>query len=254
MIIDAHMHADTRPIEDYQTMKMAGVDAVVACAHDPLEMKKSNVSFEHFNRIVNYEPERIGKHDVKLFACIGVHPRAIPEDYDNVLKKLDDYLSKNHVIGIGEIGLETKQKLEQEVFIKQLQYADENGYNVIVHTPRTHKQEVCETTTKLLDEYINPKQVQLDHVDFSIIDDVIDKNYTLGITVQPQKMSVEDTVKMLDKYGFDKFVLDSDLSFAPSNPLSLPLVKHELELNGYKKEDIAKVTYKNLINFHNLKI
>ena len=45
MIIDAHMHADTRPIEDYRTMKMAGVDAVVACAHDPLEMKKSNVSF-----------------------------------------------------------------------------------------------------------------------------------------------------------------------------------------------------------------
>jgi hypothetical protein len=58
---------------------------------------------------------------------------------------------------------------------------------------------------------------------------VIDKGYTLGITVQPLKMSTMDTVKMLNEYGFDKFVLDSDISYAPSNPLSLPETRHELE-------------------------
>ena len=105
-----------------------------------------------------------------------------------------------------------------------------------------------------MDEYINPKQVQLDHIDYSIVDMVIDKEYTLGITVQPEKMSVDDTVKMLDEYGFDKFVLDSDMSSAPSNHMSLPETKHSLEVNGFNENDIDKVTYKNLVKFHNLKI
>ena len=55
MIIDAHLHADCRPVEDFKNMKIAGVNAIVSCAYDPLEMKKSNVSFEHFDRIVNRE-------------------------------------------------------------------------------------------------------------------------------------------------------------------------------------------------------
>ncbi len=254
MIIDAHMHADTRPIENFKDIKMAGVDAVVTCAHDPLEMKKSNVTLEHLNRVVYQEPKRISKHNVKVYAAVGIHPRAIPDDYENVLKELPNYMKEDYVIAVGEIGLNSTAQIEQEVFIKQLQYADENNYNVIVHTPRTDKPTVTKRTIELMDEYINPKQVQLDHIDYSIVDMVIDKEYTLGITVQPEKMSVDDTVKMLDEYGFDKFVLDSDMSSAPSNHMSLPETKHSLEVNGFNENDIDKVTYKNLVKFHNLKI
>lgn len=254
MIIDAHMHADTRPIENYKDMKMAGVDAVIACAHDPLEMKKSNVTLEHLNRIVYQEPERIGRHDVKLYAAVGVHPRAIPEDYQKVIEKLPQYLKEDHVIAVGEIGLNSTAEIEQKVFIEQLKFADENNYNIIVHTPRTNKATVTKKTIELIDSYINPRLVQLDHVDYSIIDMSIDKEYVLGITVQPEKMSVNDTVQMLDEFGFDKFVLDSDMSSAPSNHMSLPETKHSLELKGFKKRDIDKVMYKNVSNFHNLKI
>lgn len=254
MIIDAHMHADTRPIENYKDMKMAGVDAVIACAHDPLEMKKSNVTLEHLNRIVYQEPKRVGRHDVKLYAAVGVHPRAIPEDYQKVIEKLPQYLKEDHVIAVGEIGLNSTAEIEQKVFIEQLKFADENNYNIIVHTPRTDKATVTKKTIELIDSYINPRLVQLDHIDYSIIDMSIDKEYTLGITVQPEKMSVNDTVQMLDEFGFDKFVLDSDMSSAPSNHMSLPETKHSLELKGFKKQDIDKVMYKNVVNFHNLKI
>jgi predicted metal-dependent TIM-barrel fold hydrolase len=66
-------------------------------------------------------------------------------------------------------------------------------------------------------------------------------------------MSVEDTIKVFDEYGFDKFIVDSDMSYAPSNPMSLANLKHELEVNGYPKEDIDKVMYKNFMKFHNMK-
>ncbi|MCI5867145.1 MAG: TatD family hydrolase [Methanosphaera sp.] len=256
MIIDAHLHADTRPVENFMDMKMAGVEAIISCAHDPLEMRKSNVTIEHLNRIVYSEPKRVSKHNIKLFAAVGVHPRAIPEDYENVIAKLPDYMAEDHVIAVGEIGLDEVTDIQKEVFIKQLQYADENNYNVIVHTPRTNKAEVTKSTIEVLDEYIDPRNVQLDHIDYSIVDMAIDKDYTLGITVQPQKMSVEGTVAMLDEYGFDKFVVDTDISSAPSNHMALAQLKHKLIQDGYKKQDINKVLYENVMKFHgdNLKI
>lgn len=254
MIIDAHLHADCRPVEDFKNMKIAGVNAIVSCAYDPLEMNKSNVSFEHFNRIVYREVKRVENEGIKLLCAVGVHPRAIPQDYEKVIERLPEYMKEDNVIAIGEIGLERLDNLEEKVFVEQLKLADENGYNVIAHTPRSNKSEVTRKIVELLDENIKPELVQLDHIDFSIVDSVIDKNYTLGITVQPLKMSTNDTVKLLNEYGFDKFVLDSDISYAPSNPLSLPETKHELEKDGFNKKSIDKVMYKNVLKFHNLKL
>lgn len=254
MIIDAHLHADCRPVEDFKNMKIAGVNAIVSCAYDPLEMKKSNVSFEHFDRIINREAKRVENEGIKLYCAVGVHPRAIPTDFDKVIEKLPEYLEKKNVIAIGEIGLETADDLEQKVFVEQLKIADENNYKIIVHTPRTNKVEITEKIVKLLDEHINPKLVQLDHVDFSIVDSIIDKEYSLGITIQPLKMSTEETIQMLEKYGYDKFVLDSDISYAPSNPLSLPETKHELEKMGVNKNSINKVMFENVLKFYNIKL
>lgn len=254
MIIDAHLHADCRPVEDFKNMKIAGVNAIVSCAYDPLEMKKSNVSFEHFDRIINREAKRVENEGIKLYCAVGVHPRAIPTDFEKVIEKLPEYLEKKNVIAIGEIGLETADDLEQKVFVEQLKIADENNYKIIVHTPRTNKVEITEKIVKLLDEHINPRLVQLDHVDFSIVDSIIDKEYSLGITIQPLKMSTEETIQMLEKYGYDKFILDSDISYAPSNPLSLPETKHELEKRGVNKNSINKVMFENVLKFYNIKL
>lgn len=254
MIIDAHLHADCRPVEDFKNMKIAGVNAIVSCAYDSLEMKKSNVSFEHFDRIINREAKRVENEGIKLYCAVGVHPRAIPTDFEKVIEKLPEYLEKKNVIAIGEIGLETADDLEQKVFVEQLKIADENNYKIIVHTPRTNKVEITEKIVKLLDEHINPRLVQLDHVDFSIVDSIIDKEYSLGITIQPLKMSTEETIQMLEKYGYDKFVLDSDISYAPSNPLSLPETKHELEKMGVNKNSINKVMFENVLKFYNIKL
>lgn len=254
MIIDAHLHADCRPVEDFKNMKIAGVNAIVSCAYDPLEMKKSNVSFEHFDRIINREAKRVENEGIKFYCAVGVHPRAIPTDFEKVIEKLPEYLEKKNVIAIGEIGLETADDLEQKVFVEQLKIADENNYKIIVHTPRTNKVEITEKIVKLLDEHINPRLVQLDHVDFSIVDSIIDKEYSLGITIQPLKMSTEETIQMLEKYGYDKFVLDSDISYAPSNPLSLPETKHELEKMGVNKNSINKVMFENVLKFYNIKL
>ena len=81
------------------------------------------------------------------------------------------------------------------------------------------------------------------------MDDVIDGEYTLGLTVQPQKMEVTQAVKILDEHGFEKFLLNSDISNKPSDPISVPKTVRTLEKLGYEKKDVKKVAYKNAQKF-----
>lgn len=251
-MIDAHVHADMRPYEDFEKMAVAGVETIISCAHDPLKMSTSSVLFDHFNRILENDAKRAEKNGLKLYAALGIHPRSISSDFEVVLKKLPELLENDTVIAIGEIGLEKASKTEKDVFKKQLQLAQKLQTKVIVHTPRTSKKEVTAVTASILEENIDPSLVQLDHVDNSIIDSVIDFGWMLGLTVQPQKMTENEAVALLDEYGFKRFVLDSDMSSSPSDPLSVPKTVHKLKLAGFKQKEIKMVSSKNAANFYDI--
>jgi predicted metal-dependent TIM-barrel fold hydrolase len=123
---------------------------------------------------------------------------------------------------------------------------------VIVHTPRTHKEDITKKTASLIEDNIETSLVQLDHVDGSIIDRVINFEGILGITVQPQKITPDEAVDMMEEYGYDRFVLDSDISSSPSDPLSVPKTVHKLKLKGVDEKNIKKVSYSNTANFYGI--
>ena len=68
----------------------------------------------------------------------------------------------------------------------------------------------------------------------------MDFNGILGLTVQPQKMTSDEAVQMMEEYGYDKFVLDSDMSSSPSDPLSVPKTVHKLRLSGVEPKILKK--------------
>jgi len=251
-MIDPHIHADTRPYEDFEKMAVAGVEKAVTCAHDPLRMSTSDVVLDHIYRIMENDPKRAAENGLKLYSAIGLHPRSISSDYTRVIEKLPELLDKENVVAIGEIGLETASKIERDVFKVQLQLAQDRGMKVIVHTPRTHKKEVTQTTATLIEDNIDTSLVQLDHVDGSILERVLEFEGLLGITVQPHKMTPNEALDMMEEYGYDKFVLDSDMSSSPSDPLSVPKTVHKLKLAGVDKEDIKRVSYSNAADFYGI--
>ncbi len=248
-MIDAHIHADTRPYEDFEKMAVAGVLKAISCAHDPMRMSTSDVVLDHIHRIIENDINRAAKNGLNLYSAIGVHPRSISSDYGRVFDKLPELLDNENVVAVGEIGLETGSKLEIKVFKQQLHLAQDRGMKVIVHTPRTLKKEVTEITASLIEDNIETSLVQLDHVDGSIIGRILEFEGLLGITVQPQKMTPNEAVDMMDEYGYDKFVLDSDISSSPSDPLSVPKTVHRLRLAGVDEDDIKKVSYSNAADF-----
>jgi len=161
-------------------------------------------------------------------------------------------LENENVVALGEIGLETASSPERDVFKKQLVLAQEIKKKVIIHTPRSNKREITKITLSMIDENIDPSLVQIDHVDNSIIDLLVEFEGMRGITVQPQKMTPQEAVRLLEEYGTQKFVLDSDMSSSPSDPLSVPKTVHEMRLAGFEDADIKRVSEENVSRFYGI--
>ena len=112
-----------------------------------------------------------------------------------------------------------------------------------------NKKEVLNEIIEIIPQHLDEKQAVIDHINPNVVDEAIKTDCMLGLTVQPQKMEKEEAIAILDEYGFDRFLLNSDISNKPSDPLSVPKTIRQLERLKFKKEDIEKISHKNAQNF-----
>ena len=251
-MIDTHIHGDARTNEDFEKMFISGIDTAITCAYYPYKISEESVLLNHLERILHYDTERAKNYGLELKVALGIHPTNIVKSPNIIFNKLQDYIDNNDIIAIGEIGLENLTSEELEIFKKQLEIADETKTKVIVHTPRKNKKEVLKEIKSTLLEKINSNLVVIDHINKNVVEDVIDEDFTLGLTVQPQKMEIEEAIAILKEYGFDKFLLNSDISNKPSDPLSVPKTVRSLKKLGFKSKQIDKIAFKNAQNFFNI--
>ena len=244
------MHADSRSSEDFEKMFIGGIDTAITCSYYPYKIDNNpEILLNHLNRILNFEPKRAIEYGLDLKVALGIHPANSLKNNEAIFKQLEKWIENRDIIAIGEIGLDENTELEREVFKKQLILADKTESNVIIHTPRKNKLEVLKDIKEIVLENINPKLVVIDHINLNTIEEVIDEDFTVGLTVQPQKMEVDEAIEILDKYCFDKFLLNSDISNKPSDPLSVPKTVRTLKRLGYEKKEINKVAFENAEKF-----
>ena len=250
-MIDTHIHADARSGEDFKEMYLSGIDTAVTCAFYPYKIDNDTVLLNHLMRILNYDTKRAYEHRLELKVALGIHPTNTSVDGEIIFEELYQWIENKDIVAIGEIGLEDLTENEYRIFKRQLDIAEETKTNVIIHTPRKNKSEVLGEILEILPEHISPEYVVIDHINQNVVDKVISTDYTLGLTVQPQKMDKEEAIGILDEYGFDKFLLNSDMSNKPSDPLSVPKSVRELTRQGFDKKEIDKISYKNAQKFFN---
>lgn len=244
-MIDTHIHADARSGEDFSEMYLSGIDTAITCSFYPYKIENESILLNHLNRILEYDTKRAGEYGLDLKVALGIHPTNAIEDHDLIFNELYKWIENKQIVAIGEIGLEDLTDCEIDVFKKQLDIADETNSKVIIHTPRKNKKEVLKVILDIVPEHLDEKQAVIDHINRDIIEDVIDEDYMLGLTIQPQKLDTAETISILDDYGFDNFLLNSDMSNKPSDPLSVPKTIRELKRLGYKDSLIEKVASKN---------
>ena len=251
-MIDTHIHADARTGEDFNNMYLSGIDIAVTCAFYPYNEFNDMILLNHLRRILNYDTKRAREYGLDLKVALGIHPTNTNIDgkiiYDNLYK----WIENKEIVAIGEIGLEDLTENEYIIFKKQLDIAEETKTNVIIHTPRKNKSRVLDEILNILPQHISPEYVVIDHINANVVENVINTEYTLGLTVQPQKMDKNEAIKILDEYGFDKFLLNSDISNKASDPLSVPKTIRELTKQNFNQKDIEKVAFKNAKKFFNI--
>ena len=251
-MIDTHIHADARTGEDFNEMYLSGIDVAVTCAYYPYKIDNDTILLNHLMRILNYDTKRANEYGLELKVALGIHPTNCDVDGKIIYENLYKWIENKDIVAIGEIGLEDLSEKEYEIFKKQLDIAEETKTNVIIHTPRKNKSEVLDEILNILPQHISPEYVVIDHINPNVVEKVINTDYTLGLTVQPQKMDKYDAISILNEYGFDKFLLNSDMSNKPSDPLSVPKTIRELTKEGFNQKEIDKISFKNAEKFFNL--
>ena len=246
------MHADARSGEDFEQMYLAGIDCAITCSYYPYKIPEDIVLLNHLNRILELDTKRASEHGLDLKVALGIHPTNSNVNPEKIFEKLYEWIETKQIIAIGEIGLEDLTDNEINIFKQQLDIADETNSKVIIHTPRKNKSEVLKVILDIIPEHINENQAVIDHINPKVIEEAINSDCMLGLTVQPQKMDKFEAISILDEYGFDKFLLNSDISNKASDPLSVPKTVRELTKQGYGKGEIEKVSHKNAQKFFNL--
>ena len=130
-MIDFHAHLDDEKIlpfldEIIKRAKDSGVSLIVS----------PSVNLDSALKIIE-----ISKKFENVLPMIGIHPSEVDNSNDKNLNQLEDFIKKEKIIGIGEIGLDytykTDKNKQKEIFEKQLQLAEKYKLPVVLHIRET---------------------------------------------------------------------------------------------------------------------
>ncbi|AEA46129.1 TatD family hydrolase [Archaeoglobus veneficus] len=242
---DTHTHSEGKGIHELRAMVEKGIKRVVSCAYYPVEPSGPSTLIDLFRKLTTFEMERGRKAGMVIYAAIGIHPRCIPPGYDKVL----EYLEENPSTAFGEIGLETASSAEVEVLEKQLELAKKLDVPCIVHTPRKNKEVVTDKVLEVLQKVGMPEDlVVVDHANVKTAGKILKNGYWAGLTVQPGKLSKEEVKFIVDEYGSERFLLNSDTGFSDEELFAVSDTVEFLQQH-FSRQDVEKLAFKNAEKF-----
>ncbi len=145
MLIDSHAHlTDRRLRSDLRAVLSnaaeAEVAAIITIGTDPASNREVASLVEQAPR----KQAEAGADWPAIFATVGVHPHDAKVVTDEVLAEMGELARAEHVVAIGEIGLDFYRDLSprdrQEIaFVRQIELARELDLPLVVHSRDAHE-------------------------------------------------------------------------------------------------------------------
>ena len=117
----------------------------------PVEQALNNAVNENIITIVPassptdiFEVDNFVRNNKFVYGYLGVFPEEVKDFNDKTLSDMENLIENNNkIVGIGEIGLDyywdkTYIELQKEVFIKQIQFANEMNLPLNIHSRNAH--------------------------------------------------------------------------------------------------------------------
>ena len=252
--IDPHIHMYSRTTDDYENMRLSGIKAVI----EPSfwlgqERTSSKTLTDYWEHIISFEPTRAKEFGINHYCAISINPREANNQQlsEEGLSVIKDYLSRDNVVALGEIGFDNITKQEEEVFRKQLEIAEELKIPVIIHTPHLNKLEGTKKTFEIIEDCnVTESRIIVDHNTEETIELSLSYDVMSGITVYPHtKLIPIRASNILKKYGTDRILINSSADWGRSDPLSVPETAIQMEKDGFSQAEIQKVLFENPNNF-----
>ena len=248
--IDPHIHMYSRTTDDYEKMALAGIRTVIEPSFW-LGQERTSVETlkDYWEYIISFEKNRAADFGIEHYCAISINPKEAnnKEFADNSLLVIKDYLQRDSVVALGEIGFDLITKQEEEIFKQQLTIADELKMPIIIHTPHINKLEGTKKTFDIIkDTQVDQSRIIVDHNNEETIELSLSYEVMSGITVYPNtKLSPFRAVNIMKKYGTDRILINSSADWGVSDPLSVPKTALEMESHGFSSQEIQKVLFSN---------
>ena len=254
-IIQPHYHGIARTAQDYERMAYSGVVAVAEPAFwAGFDRLYPETFLDYFRQISEFEPTRAAQYGIRHFCWVAVNPKEAenPTLSRAVLAEMPRFFEKPTVLGVGETGLHKSTPSECEIMEAQVELAIRHGQLLLVHTP--HLQDKLRGTRRILDILrampVDPGRVWIDHVEEHIIRACKDAGYWVGFTLYPiTKCSPQRAVDMLEKYGFERTLVNSSADWGPSDPFTLQECILDFRSRGHTEQEAIEVFHNNPARF-----
>jgi predicted metal-dependent TIM-barrel fold hydrolase len=254
-IFDPHIHMTSRTTDDYAAMYDAGVRAVVEPAFWLGQPRTSVASFvDYFDSLIGWEPFRASQFGIRHHCTIALNPKEAndPRCCAGVLDVLPDYLAKDQVVAVGEVGYDSMTPDEDEAFARQLELAIDHHLPVLVHTPHRDKLAGTLRTLDVVRESgIPPEHVVIDHLNEVTVEAVRDSGHWMAFSIYPMtKMTEQRMVRILLDHGIERMLVNSAADWGRSDPLKTRTTADAMLEAGFSKSEVDTVFWHNPVKFY----
>ena len=217
-IIDSHVHLDMIELHHPHRIQWLKENSCSVISWSFFEGVYSASQLEGFFASQAQCVRRNSAAGLSCHYLAGIHPRSIPQDLkpEQIGPMVKSHLEDPLCRGIGEIGLETGDAKEQEVFIAQLELGRSllpHGKVIGVHTPRHNKVSVTETTLEILSRFPDiSSALVVDHCTIETIVDVLNAGFWTGVSLSPVKSSWGEMKNIVSIYSdqIDRIMCNTD--------------------------------------------
>lgn len=199
-----------------------------------------------------------------IYSICGISPNDVPEDFSSIeemLEELENIIKddiKNKIVAIGEIGLDyywnkENKNIQKELFIKQIELANEYNLPIVIHT-----REAVDDTIKVLKEN-KVKNTGVFHC-CPLNRELVKQAMQLGFYISfagpvtfKNSRNAEEIVKIVP---LDRILIETDSPYLAPEPKrgtrndcrNVKYIAEKIALfKGISIEEVAKHTYENAI-------
>ncbi|WP_206811354.1 TatD family hydrolase [Paradesulfitobacterium ferrireducens] len=210
MIWDTHAHVDdTRYTDDFPEMlgraQAAGITRILNVGYDLPSSERSL---------------KLARECDFIYAAVGIHPHDAKDVTDTTWDALRELAADPKAVAWGEIGLDyyrdlSPRALQQEVFIRQIELADEAGLPIIIHNRDAH-----EDVYRIVKEH-TPKHGGVFHTysgSWEMAKQLLNLGFYLSFAGPLTYKNARQVLEVAEKVPSDRYLLETDSPYLTPEP------------------------------------